>query len=83
VELATSPAANQAYRLGDRTWGVQFHPEVGREMLDDWFAEGGDELGKPLDVVEEETARNLGTWNAQGRALCSAFLDAASRLTRR
>ena len=28
VELASSPAANQAYRLGDRAWGVQFHPEV-------------------------------------------------------
>ena len=46
-------------------------------MLDDWFAEGGDELGKPLAVVEEETDRHLGTWNEQGRALCSAFLDAA------
>ena len=46
----------------------------------DPVAEGGDELGKPLDVVEDETRRNLGTWNAQGRALCSAFLDTASGL---
>jgi GMP synthase (glutamine-hydrolysing) len=82
VELASSLAANQAYRLGDRTWGVQFHPEVEREMLDDWFAEGGDELGKPLAVVREETDRHLGKWNEQGRALCSAFLDAASRVAR-
>ena len=82
VQLAASPAARQAYRLGDRAWGVQFHPEVEREMLDDWFAEGGDELGKPLAVVRDETDRHLGTWNAQGRALCSAFLDAASRVAR-
>jgi GMP synthase (glutamine-hydrolysing) len=78
VELASSPAANQAYRLGDRAWGVQFHPEVDRDMLDDWFAQGGDELGKPLDVVEAETDRHLPTWNEQGRALCSAFLDVAA-----
>ena len=51
-------------------------------LLDDWFAEGGDELGKPIEVVEEETDRHLGTWNEQGRALCSAFLDTASRLAR-
>jgi GMP synthase (glutamine-hydrolysing) len=82
VALASSPAANQAYRLGDRAWGVQFHPEVEREMLDDWFAQGGDELGKPLAVVEEETVRHLGTWNEQGRELCSAFLDAALRVPR-
>jgi GMP synthase (glutamine-hydrolysing) len=78
VELASSPAASQAYRLGDRAWGVQFHPEVDRAMLDDWFAEGGGELGKPIEAVEEETDRHLGTWNEQGKALCSAFLDAAS-----
>ena len=80
--LARSDRCTQAFRLGDMAWGVQFHPEVEREMLDDWFAEGGDELGKPLAVVEEETDRHLGTWNEQGRALCSAFLDAASRFVR-
>ena len=34
----------QAYRLGERTWGVQFHPEVTRHMLDHWFSEGEAEL---------------------------------------
>jgi GMP synthase-like glutamine amidotransferase len=82
VELASSAAAKQAYRFRDRAWGVQFHPEVDRDMLDDWFEEGGDELGKPLDVVEAETDRHLPTWSEQGRALCTAFLDAAARVAR-
>lgn len=78
TELATSPAARQAFRLGDRTWGVQFHPEVEQHMLDAWFAAGAAELPAPLEVVRAETDRQLATWNAHGRALCSAFLDAAS-----
>lgn len=80
VGLASSPAANQAFRLGDRAWGVQFHPEVDLEMLEDWLEEGSDELEQPVEVVRDETARYLATWNEQGRALCSAFLDTASRL---
>jgi GMP synthase-like glutamine amidotransferase len=80
VRLASSPAGNQAYRLGERAWGVQFHPEVDREMLDDWFAQGGDELEKPVAVVREETDRHLPAWNAHGRALCGAFLETAARL---
>ena len=82
VELAASPAARQAYRLGDRTWGVQFHPEVERHMLDAWFVDGAGELLEPVEVVRAQTDRHLATWNAHGRALCGAFLDAAGRLER-
>ena len=45
--LAENDAARQAYRLGERTWGVQFHPEVTRHMLDHWFVEGEAELPDP------------------------------------
>ena len=80
VELATSADARQAYRLGDRTWGVQFHPEVERNMLDHWFREGRDELGKPVAEMAVETDRHLPAWNEHGRALCGAFLDTAAAL---
>ena len=60
MQLATSAAARQAYRLGDRAWGIQFHAEVDRTMLDIWFDEGAAELPKPVDEVEAETDRNLG-----------------------
>lgn len=72
--LAANGAARQAYRLGDRAWAVQFHPEVNRVMLDFWFVEGASELPKPPDVIRAETDARLATWNAQGHALCEAFL---------
>jgi GMP synthase (glutamine-hydrolysing) len=28
----------QAFRAGPRAWGVQFHPEITEEMVDDWAA---------------------------------------------
>ena len=77
VLLAENDAAPQGYRLGECTWGVQFHPEVTRHMLDHWFVEGVAELPDP-DLIKRETDANLGTWNEQGRRLCSAFLDYAA-----
>ena len=79
VELASSAAARQAYRLGDHAWGVQFHPEVDRRMLDRWFEEGEAELPKPREELAAETDRRLATWNEHGKGLCGAFLDAAAR----
>jgi GMP synthase (glutamine-hydrolysing) len=32
----------QAFRLGDRAWGVQFHPEVLPERIREWEADGFD-----------------------------------------
>ena len=81
VELASSAAARQAYRLGDRAWGIQFHAEVDRRMLDSWFVDGASELPKPIAEVRDDTERHLRTWNEQGRALCNAFLDEARRLS--
>jgi GMP synthase (glutamine-hydrolysing) len=37
VRLAGSPACpNQAFRLGQSTYGVQFHPEMTPEMMAEW-----------------------------------------------
>jgi len=77
VLLATSDAARQAYRIGERTWGVQFHPEVTRHMLDYWFVEGAAEI-PDLARTRTETDALLGRWNEHGRALCNAFLDYAA-----
>jgi GMP synthase-like glutamine amidotransferase len=74
--LAENDAALQAYRLGEQTWGVQFHPEVTRHMLDYWFVEGAAELPDPA-TVRHQTDALLGTWNEHGRRLCGAFLDFA------
>ena len=70
-------AALQGFRLGERTWGVQFHPEVTRHMLEHWFTEGAGEIADP-NLIRRETDAYLGTWNGQGRRLCNAFLDYAA-----
>ncbi len=75
--LAENGASRQAYRLGEQTWGVQFHPEVTRHMLDHWFVEGEAELPDPA-AVRRETDVFLPPWNEQGRRLCDAFLDYAA-----
>jgi len=75
--LADNDAARQAYRLGERTWGVQFHPEVTRHMLDYWFVAGENELPDP-ERVKRETDAHLADWNAHGRRLCEAFLEYAA-----
>jgi len=77
--LAENDAARQAYRVGERTWGVQFHPEVTRHMLEHWFVEGESELPDPA-TVRRDTELYLGTWNECGRRLCNAFLDAAAKV---
>jgi GMP synthase-like glutamine amidotransferase len=76
--LATSPAAPQAFRIGDRAWAVQFHPEVTGEMLDWWYEDGAGQLPVPVAEIAAQTHAELPAWNAHGRRLVEAFLDAAA-----
>jgi GMP synthase (glutamine-hydrolysing) len=47
TRLASSAAyREQAFSIGPRILGVQFHPEVDAAMLDVWIREGGDELAR-------------------------------------
>jgi GMP synthase (glutamine-hydrolysing) len=76
VELARSARCNQAYRLGETAWGVQFHPEVTMEIVRSWLDD--DDFPNDLDRADfaAETERRIGGWNDFGRTLCGAFLDA-------
>ncbi len=78
VELARSERAPQAFRLGDRTWGVQFHPEVTRESIYEWTADSPDEVDGSVDALRDETDRRIEEWNRVGRRLCLAFLEQAA-----
>jgi GMP synthase-like glutamine amidotransferase len=77
VELASSPTASQAFRLGERAWGVQFHPEARRDQVLAWFAED-DPLPRPLPELVGELDAGIVRWHELGRDLCNAFLDAAA-----
>jgi GMP synthase (glutamine-hydrolysing) len=70
VPLATgAPYPNQAYRLGDSAWAVQFHPEATPEIFTGWTAETVDhltELGYSVEElntqVKEMRERLTGSW---------------------
>jgi GMP synthase (glutamine-hydrolysing) len=82
VPLARNDVGCQAYRLGERAWGVQFHAEVTAETVDAWierYRRDDDvrEAGVDLEAVASETGEKIGAWNALGRELCSRFLAQA------
>lgn len=83
VTLAASPVCTQAYRLGDRAWGIQFHAEVTRADALKWISEYSEDpdavrIGVNPDELAAETERRIVEWNAFGRELCGRFLDAAA-----
>ncbi|MFF5107944.1 type 1 glutamine amidotransferase [Streptosporangium sp. NPDC000509] len=58
VPLATGdPYPNQAYRLGENAWAVQFHPEATPEIFVDWTAGSAETLTGLGHSVEELNTR--------------------------
>lgn len=57
VALASSPLyPNQAFRLGPRCWGLQFHVETDLPMLEDWVREY---WGEPAALAPESPGRAI------------------------
>jgi GMP synthase (glutamine-hydrolysing) len=77
VELVSSEIQPQAYRLGERAWAVQFHPEARRGQVLRWFEEDGETLPAPLAEIERELEAKIDGWHRLGRELCLAFLASA------
>jgi GMP synthase (glutamine-hydrolysing) len=77
-ELARSSVCTQAFRLGERVWGVQFHPEVTFAQVEQWIAEEPEASGGEL--LRAETRERIESWNEIGRRLCGAFVEAAERV---
>ena len=80
VELARSPVCTQAFRLGDRAWGIQFHAEVTGEQIESWADEDESELPMSRDELVEQTRERIADWNELGRTLCASFLEVADRV---
>jgi GMP synthase-like glutamine amidotransferase len=78
TELARSKVCPQAFRLEQPAWGIQFHAEVTLPMVTAWAAEDADDLPVTAQGLVEETDTRIALSNDQGRALCAAFLEAAS-----
>jgi GMP synthase (glutamine-hydrolysing) len=84
VVLARTPVCVQAYRIGERAWGIQFHAEVSAadaaHWVDDYRAdEDAVRIGLDPDVLRAETESNIGAFNQLGRDLCGRWLASAER----
>ena len=81
-ELARSACCNQAFRLGDAAWGIQFHAEVTLQTVHSWLADKEEfPLDLDRDALADETERRIAEWNEFGRSLCGGFLEVAERST--
>jgi GMP synthase (glutamine-hydrolysing) len=77
-ELARSRVCTQAFRLGERVWGVQFHPEVTLAQVEQWAGEEPE--AAPISRRLDETRSRIEEWNELGRSLCGAFVEVAERV---
>lgn len=60
---------NQAFRYNHNTYGIQFHPEVTRPVMQEWLSHGGDSLSAkgahtPERQLDDESryGENMGNW---------------------
>jgi GMP synthase-like glutamine amidotransferase len=78
---------NQAYRVNDRTWGVQWHFEIDRAEIESWLEAFGREAeleptwGKTNEQVLDESKRHLQTHERKGRETFGRFVERARALT--
>ena len=80
--LAKSPVCLQAFRVGGRAWGIQFHAEVSATDLFHWaddYASDPDavRIGIDPEQLRAESGPRVAAWNTLGRNLCGRFLAAA------
>jgi len=71
VRLAGSELyPNQAFRYGGNAYAFQFHIEVSREMIYDWFK------NEPLDInkLKDETERFYDVYNGRAMKFYESFL---------
>jgi GMP synthase (glutamine-hydrolysing) len=77
VNLASSPRyAHQAFRVGDRAWGLQFHIETPPEMVRHWGAHYGaavEEAGLDPVALAERAVQELDEVEACWRPLVERF----------
>jgi GMP synthase (glutamine-hydrolysing) len=66
---------HQAIRYGDNAWGVQFHAELTRAMMQRWVVHGADHFSLPNAQQGREHLEGRMIFDAPLRAWLSDFLD--------
>ncbi len=73
IRLASSRAcSNQAFRIGRRAWGLQFHPEVTEPIVRDW-AEGDPSTAPDAEDMIVEFSKHSPAYHATARQLIGNF----------
>ena len=70
---------HQAYRVGERTWGMQFHPEIGGELMAAWSTPSSMKglARTPAEVIAETEAAEgqlLATWEPVARSFARLLI---------
>jgi GMP synthase (glutamine-hydrolysing) len=75
----------QAFRIGDRAWGLQFHFEIDRAELGIWLDAAGEDVvrewGKTSAEVREEADRFLDTQESRATELFGRFGELVKHAT--
>jgi GMP synthase (glutamine-hydrolysing) len=67
---------NQAFRYGDRAWGLQFHPEVTKDVIEGWLGVAGETevtWGKSHEQIRQEIEQHLAKEERRAREMIRRF----------
>jgi GMP synthase (glutamine-hydrolysing) len=82
IVLAASRAGVQAFRLGTRCWGLQFHLEAEPKMIDRWLREDAGDLvragASPFDI-RVQTRLNVASSRTLAESAAESFRKVALR----
>lgn len=85
TRLAENQAfVNQAFRYGEATWGVQFHPEVTRSIVEKWTEKAAHDLVLPGAQARDDQLASFERYDARLEHWSRRFLDTilGTRLSR-
>ena len=74
--FGTTNGINQAFKVGPKAWGVQFHIEVGLAAMHSWFAtypRAFEKLGVDVEEQKKITAKNWRSYRDRSIAVGKAF----------
>ena len=66
VELASTAAGPQAFRIGERAWGLQFHPEARLAQVLAWWRDGRRPARGRCRSSSAELAAGIEAWHGSG-----------------
>lgn len=78
--LTNHAVPHQAYRVGERAWGIQFHFEINAAEIELWLGEIADMdleavWGKSHDRIRAERERFIAAHEAKGREVFRRFAE--------